>query len=403
MNVSRISCIALGLLAAVTAGATEFQVISENTQVIGNFKHTVTVVQNGTDARNRFEMHRVRLKDVNNSDLKKSIILVPALGNNFSSYTVGLNVDGSDFTTSLAARLAKRNVDVYGYSPRASLLAPGACEGTVDCSIAAGWGLAAYAEDVGYIRKQVKDRHDYNPAVGGHSLGGIVGTALINAHPNHYKGLLLLDSTLVIDDASLTTPYQQMCAGIQGAIGAGQVMDSATNAFPKALLGLSLSDPNGTSPFSPPFPPGLTNRQAYLALLTSPSPGPTAALFPPGFTLASGSIPANGFDFADEGILATAIQRFDFYVPNAVVADLVCSYGGSTTFTNNLATFDGGVLAIKAGLGFGDRMDAELALLSNAQQTVVDHEGMGHVDPIVSADRRLLVDRPIRQWLRDIF
>lgn len=401
MNALRSSAVLVSALWCVLASGSQFQVISEETQTIGKFKHTITVVQNGTDPRNRFKMHRVRRKDVPNNKLKNPIILVPALGNNFSSYTVGLNADGSEFKTSLAATLAKKNIDVYGYSPRASLIAPGACGTTVDCSIASTWGIASYAEDIGYIRDQVEDLHGENPAVGGHSLGGIVGTALVNANPDDYSGLLLLDSTLVIADETLHTPYQQLCAGIQTAIGMGQTMDSTLNPLAQALLQLSVTDPSGITPFSPPFPAGTTNRQAYLGFLTAPSPGPAMALFPPGFVVAAGSVESNMFTYANEGILAAAIQRFDFYVPNAVIADIACSFGGDATFTDNLAGYDGAVLAIKAGAGFGDRVDAELSLLTGADQTIVEHAGFGHVDPIVSSNRKDLVDKHIRKWLKD--
>jgi pimeloyl-ACP methyl ester carboxylesterase len=403
MSIIKNSLFLLGALWSLCASSAPYQVISVDERIIGQFKYTVTTVQNGADSRNQFQMHRLRKKSVPDQALKNPIILVPALGNNFSSYTVGLNADGSDFDNSLAATLAKQNTDVYGYSPRASLLAPSACETTVDCSIAADWGIAAYVDDVEFIRQQVATTHSTGPAVGGHSLGGIIATALVNQNPTGYRGLLMVDSMLVNGDPALQIPYQQLCAGILAGIGAGQIMDSQLNALAKTLLQLSLADPDGPTPV-PFFPPGTTNRQAYIAFLTTPSVGPPAALFPPGFVTVVGSVPLDGFTYADEGILATAINRFDAYVPNKVVADIACSLGGDATFTGNLSAFAGAVLVIKAGAGFGDGVAAELALLTSAEISVVNHADYGHVDPIVSPDRKRLVDRPIARWLRqDVF
>lgn len=385
---------------ATSAWAAPYQIISVAEQVIGKFKYTETVVQNGSDPRNRFKMHRVVKNHVPEQALKNPIILLPALGNNFSSYTVGLSADGSDFKHSLAANLASKNIDVWGYSPRVSQLAPGSCGTTVDCSVAAGWGIASRADDVEFIRQQIQLVHHYEkPVIGGHSLGGMLATAIVNQNPDGYDGVLLIDSTLVVNDAGLQANYQIMCGGLRAAIAAGQTVNDQLNPLLITLMQLNVANPTGISPF-PFFPPGTTNRQAFLLFMTSPSAGPPQSLFPTGFVLTAGSVAENRFFFASENVLNNSIARFDYYVTNAEVADVACSFAGETTFTNNLSNFDGAVLAFEAAAGFGPFVEQQLAQFTNADDTLVVFDGFGHADPLMVPNRKTLLDKPIIKWLR---
>src|SRR5262249_50151031 len=126
--------------------------------------------------------------------------------------------------------------------------------------------------------------------------------------------------------------------------------------------------PNAPTPF-PGFPPGTTNRQAYVLVLTSPSPGPPASPFNAGFRLVAGSVAENRFFFASEAILASTIDRFNHYVAVAELRDVVCSQAGDPTFTSNLSAFRGSVLAIEAGLGFGALLQDVFALMPHADIT----------------------------------
>ncbi len=385
---------------ATSAQAAPYQIISVTEQIIGQFKYTETVVQNGSDSRDRFKMHRVVKNQVPEYALKNPIILLPSLGNNFTSYTVGLSAAGTDFNNSLAANLASKNIDVWGYSPRVSQLAPGSCGTTVDCSIAANWGIASRADDVEFIRQQIQLVHHHDkPVVGGHSLGGMLATAIVNQNPNGYDGVLLVDATLVINDAGLQANYQVMCNGIRAAITAGQAINDQLNPPLIALMQLSVSDPNGATPF-PGFPPGTTNRQAFLFVMTSPSMGPPQSLFPNGAILAAGSVAENRFFFASENVLNNSIARFDYYVTNAELADVVCSFAGETTFTNNLSNFNGAVLAFEATAGFGPFVEQQLALFTNADDSLVVFNGFGHTDPVMLPNRKKHLDKPIIRWLR---
>jgi pimeloyl-ACP methyl ester carboxylesterase len=390
------------LQAAVAWASGPFQLISTTETRLGDFKYVEMVVQNGANPLNRFKVHRVVKHHVPDHALKQPIILMPSLANNFTEYTVGTTPGGDDFEHSTAAHLAEQNIDVWGYSSRETLIAPGSClpSGPVDCSIMATWGIQAQLDDLEFIQQQVTAIHgDETPAIGGLSLGAMTGQAAINQNPDAYAGLLLFDESLYVADPALRANYQIVCDGLSDQMAAGDVYSEQFGAGTKALLQLSQLAPNAPTPF-PGFPPGTTNRQAYILVVTSPSPGPPASPFNAGFLLVAGSVPENRFFFASEDILASTISRFNHYVAVAELRDVVCSQAGDPTFTSNLGAFDGAVLAIEAGLGFGALLEDVFALLPLADITLLQNPSFGHVDFQVNPDHETILDEPIIQWLK---
>lgn len=398
-----LSLVASSVLSATIAWASgPFLVISSTEAQFDNLTYTEMVVQNGPNPMNSFKVHRLVKSELPAHALKQPIILMPSLANTFAEYIVGTAPGGGDLEHSTAAYLARANLDVWGYSSRETLVAPGSCmpSGPVDCSIMATWGIQAQLDDLEFIRGLVAAVHgDRTPAVGGLSLGAMTGQAAINQDPQAYAGLLLFDESLYVASPALRAGYQIVCNGLTAQIAAGDVFSEQFGAGTKALLQLSQIAPNAPTPF-PGFPPGTTNRQAYMLVLTAPSPGPPASPFNAGFRLAAGSVAENRFFFASEDILASTISRFNHYVALAELRDVVCSQAGDTTFTANLGAFQGVVLAIQAGLGFGALLQDVFPLMPLAQITLLENPDFGHVDFQVNPDHKHLLDKPIAQWLK---
>jgi pimeloyl-ACP methyl ester carboxylesterase len=392
-----------GVLHAPVAWASgPFLVISTTETEFGNLDYLEMVVQNGANPLDRFKVHRLKKGNVPAHALKQPIILMPSLANTFESYIVGTAPGGADIEHSTAGNLAGQNFDVWGYSSRETLLAPGSCapNGPVDCSIMSTWGIQAQLDDIEFIRPLIAAVHGpRKPAIGGLSLGALTGQAAINQDPQEYAGLLLFEESLYVADPGLRANYQIVCNGLNAQIAGGGVFTEQFGAGTKALLQLSQIAPNAPTPF-PGFPPGTTNRQAYVLVLTAPAPGPPASPFNAGFRLVAGSVAEDRFFFASEDILASTIRRFNHYVAVAELRDVVCSQAGDATFTGNLGAFQGSVLAIQAGLGFGALLQDVFPLMPNADIALIQSSDFGHVDFQVNADHQHLLDKPIAQWLK---
>jgi hypothetical protein len=119
--------------------------------------------------------------------------------------------------------------------------------------------------------------------------------------------------------------------------------------------------------------------------------GPPLSPFNAGFRLVAGSVAEDRFFFASEDTLASTISRFNHYVALAELRDVVCS---------NLGAFEGSVLAIQAGLGFGVLLRDVFPQMPLAQITLIENPDFGHVDFQVNPDHNHLLDRPIAQWLK---
>ena len=81
------------------------------------------------------------------------------------------------------------------------------------------------------------------------------------------------------------------------------------------------------------------------------------------------------------------------------IRDVSCSLAGERTFSDNLANFDGPVLMIAAGHGFGPEMPEAKELMTNAEVTVEYKEDYGHVDHVFSTRHMQEVEHPVLAWL----
>jgi hypothetical protein len=163
----------VGMACLQTAEANQFSVISTNIQSKGDLIRIEHVVQNGPNASNRFGYYRVVRKEHVLTGDRGAFILLPSLSQKFDGYELGDSPDGNDYENSVVANLAEAGLDVYGYSPRPTFVAPGACEdGRFDCSIMADWGINAVMDDLKFIRAAVFLHHGLDrPLIGGYSQG----------------------------------------------------------------------------------------------------------------------------------------------------------------------------------------------------------------------------------------
>lgn len=390
----------LVVLPAVEAWASDYHVVDQDTVSIdlplGKLLLTETVVQHGPQAINRFTVHRLRRPLVPH---RGTLLLLPSLGNSFRMY---LFHESGDVTRSFAATFARLGYDVWGYSPRTSGIAAGACGSTLDCSEVLGWSLQTVVDDVTFIRSKIAAvSPGERPVVGGLSLGAVSAAAVVNQHPAQYAGLLAWEGSLVTDDPAIRAHNQVFCNQFTALVGAGVAVDDQTSPFVKLVAQLAQVAPD--APFAipvPGFPPGLTNHQAFVLILATPNP--IAPSPRPGFITAAGDVAGDQLFFSDDTRLAANIAVFDDVTSNRVMRDLHCSLAGTeTAYSSNLASFTAPTLVIKAGQGFGPIMDELPGKLGSTSVVVQSMNAFGHVDHLGSAAHWVILEGRVAQWLHD--
>jgi len=396
------TALAVALCLFCAASATDYSVISVAETHPGNFERSATTIQVGDNPVNRFTMHRWLRAGIKKKHVRGNIILLAGLSGSFKTFE--LDEDGS-MLGSTAAFFARRNFAVYGYSPRVTDLPAGACESAaVDCSVMSEWDLPSMIEDISYIRGRIEE--DYpgkKTVVGGLSLGAINTIALLNAHPDDYDGGIIWEGMLYSEDAEVLAMNVGYCAGVQDMLDNGLYYEAQGLGLFKAAAGLSQADPDGASPFAGMLglPAGTTNHQFLVFVLSEEIPGP-ATLPVPGHINMAGDWMADKLTYADDERVYKDVTNFNNYAPNAVVRDISCSLAGLLDqFTDNLGAFQGEILAIRAGRGFGPYMQDNLDLFTAAHVTSHQVDPFGHVDHffLPSPIHRLFVEGPIHLWL----
>ena len=383
------------------AEASDYQVLGEETEVIdlfiGELHLTETVVQDGPLPINRFTMTRLRRPNVPH---KGVLLLLPSLGNNFGMY---LFDEGGNISNSFAAVFARLGYDVWGYSPRTTGIAPGACYGGgLDCTPALEWGIQTIVDDVGFIRSQIETAAPgESPVVGGLSLGALSGIAVVNQSPDDYAGLLAWEGSLVSDDPAVQAHNQVFCGQFGGLVNAGLPVDDQSLPFVKLVSQLAEVAPNDPFALPAPLPPGLTNHQAFVFILSTPNP--IAPSPRPGFVTATGDFIADQLFFSDDARLMANIAVFNDATSNRLNQDFHCALAGTdTTHTANLANFSAPLMIIKAGQGFGSVMDELPGKVSSTSVTTIAAENFGHVDHLGSPYHWFLLEIPIAKWLKTV-
>lgn len=391
----------LALLNVTIGSAAPYNVVSENTTThplpIGELRLTDSVVQDGPIALNRFRMHRLRRANV---IPRGAVLLMPSLGNNFRGY---LTHESGDLTKSFAAVLARAGYEVWGYSPRETGLAPGACGVSLDCSPALDWSIKTVVEDATFIRSRIKNIFPgKDPVIGGLSLGAITAIAVVNNRPKDYAGLLAWEGSPVTSDAAVIAHNTGFCNQYSALVSAGIAVDDQNLPFVKTLAALAEAQPN--APFAlpvPGFPPGLTNNQAFVLVLSTPNP--IAPSPRNGFITAAGDFMSGTLFFSDKTRLTSAIASFNDVTANRVSRDYHCSLAGvETAYTANLKQFKEPVMIIKAGQGFGSIMDELPAKLGSTSVTFTGINAWAHVDHLGSPAHALVLETPVLLWLNTV-
>jgi pimeloyl-ACP methyl ester carboxylesterase len=264
--------------------------------------------------------------------------------------------------------------------------------------------MQTIVEDAGFIRGRIRAIYGKKlPAVGGLSMGAISALAVVNAHPGEYAGLLAWEGSHVTGDAAVQAHTLPFCNQLNGLVAAGVAVDDQSLPFVKQVAELARTAPN--APFAipvPGFPPGLTNQQALVFVLSTPNPFAPSPR--PGFLSAAGDVGSGQFLFSETERLTGSIARFNDVTANRVVRDLYCSLAGvETAYSSKLAKYKGPVMIIKAGLGFGSVMDELPAKLGSTAVTFAQMHNFGHIDHLGAGNHLFLLELPVAQWLQQVF
>ena len=397
MTVRRVllSLLAFALLARAAMASGPYQVAATVESRQNGLVRTELTVRAGVHPLDRFKMVRLAREGADRS--RGAILFLPPLGLTFTFYEQ--RDPNGGVGTSIAEYFALRGFDVYGYSPRFEGIPGGTCEaGALDCSIMGTWDLASAVDDIAFVRSQIEVLHPGAHVVtGGASLGGILAIAVANAHPDDWDGILAWEGILYSQDPQVRAINQGYCTALQAQLAAGQVYDGVGGNVLKMASELSSINPGGLTPI-PLFPPFLTNHQALVATLSTPTPGP-ATMPAPNYVLMNGSLAEDRLFNASEPRVYDDIARFNSYVPLPMVRDISCSLAGvEGQFTANLGNFHGSVLAIGAGRGFGPYMADQLAQIGSADKTFLFEPAFGHIDHFMTARHREYVEEPIFRW-----
>ncbi len=399
---SRIFCLILGSLLAVTAAAADYQIIGTATTQSGSLTRVEATVQVGSDPLDQFKMVRV-FKDLPGGASRGAILLLPPAGFTFTFYEQRDRPGPRGAGVSFAELFARRGYDVYGYSPRMEGVVAGCCEaGALDCSGMAAWDIQSIVDDVAFLRQWIELQ---NPkagvVVGGLSLGAMSAIASVNAYPGDYDGLIVWEGMLYSEDPAVVGLSSAYCPALQAALDAGILFDGVNLNVLKSLGQYVQNTPAGLTPIAL-FPPFFSNHLALVAALSVPTDGPFSQPVP-GYILAAGSVADDRMAFADDTRLVDSALRLYNYLPIAMVRDLHCSLAGlDDRYVADLGDFTGPILALGAGHGYGPYMQDQLDRFGSSDVTMRYQPDFGHVDHFWSPRHRALLEFPILRWLRGV-
>jgi pimeloyl-ACP methyl ester carboxylesterase len=355
----------------------QFQVVStrNDSRISSPLVKIDTIVQNGPDSRDRFTMHTMYRHP--GSHDRGTILLIPSLVSNFDEYLLNENGDRMD---SLAAMLALEGYVVYGYSPRTAQIPVNGCSTLrFDCSIMGTWGFAAYLSDIDYIRQQAT-HGEHKPVIGGLSLGGMLAIAAVNVNPSGYAGLWAWDAIMYSRAADVLEVAGANCAALQFAtLSLGAYFEEGLPNAVKFLVSLG--------------------EQSALLFFGVPQPG----LGAPYFIQLAPNATFTGFRFASFPRVVAQVNDLNNVESLPILRDGQCAFSGDRTFTGNLASWFGPVLALEMGLGWGTYMHDTLGLMSSTDITIYSTAQFGHLDAYTIANHEDYVDRPLLTWLEHVF
>lgn len=306
-----------------------------------------------------------------------------------------------DYERSFAGRLARSRIDVWLVGQRQTGLPPGTCEATPQaCQAMGGWDFHAYSNDalLALWLTKITGRRG-KPVLGGFSAGSNAALATVNRAPNAFSGVVLYEGTFFTHDPELRAHNDPICTTLEASLDAGAVFDPSVGVL-GLVLQLAAADPEGLSPL-PFFPPGTSNQLA--ALLVFGAPPPPGAIAPtPGYIRNLADFESQSFVYTDQARLERVGPLFDNYASVAALRDLHCGLAGrDTTYVDNLDAFEGDVLVLVEGTGFGPAMFDTAALFENARSVTIDsNPEFGEADPYFHERWEQVLYRPLRRWMR---
>jgi hypothetical protein len=344
---------------------------------------TQLTVQIGDNALNRIHVTRLN-KPL--GILRDPVMLAGPFGFGMELYEI---TDGT-YGQSLVGTLANAGYDVWVTDDRTTgNLQLGTCDtGAVDCSVMKTWDLEAKVEDETFTRSLVRLFHPFqNPAITGQVGGAIAAIATVNAHPNDYAGLFSYQGAIVSNDPAVQA-YDAPFCGLLASLLAADVFFDDSSAPLIALSQAAQSDPNGSAPANLGLPPGLSNLQALLLVLTIHSPSPNFPM--PDWITVNGNFEAGTLTYTSLQALFGFNPLYTTFLPVATFKDALCQLAGTeTTYSGNLGAFRGDVLFFGSDLAFGPAGADNVALFTHAHtRRAIEVTGSrGELDLIFNRDR----------------
>ena len=338
----------------------------------------------------------------------------------FESVFLNAGTETPDPNTSISYYLASKGIDVWGMD-FAWTLVPNE---TTDFSFMKDWGVerdldhTLAAMSIARLIRGLTGQGLGRMNLLGYSYGAGVAYGAAGRETQEHrilrdiKGIIAVDQLMKFEDTPEGETFRQTACNTAAGIKAA--MEGGTYHFDQgatlALVGgLALNDPDGDSPL-PPFS-GLTNYQAALAIITSPTPAaPT-----PGWHFASGK-------FEGAGPLPTGLEDSDPIRWNRFLSSLPPFQPQKTAydvraclcdeedvaFDDYLCQISVPILYLGAGGAFGtygyytssltESQDITNHTVSLRAPTVLD---FGHGDLMLANDAPALVWEPLQQWLAD--
>jgi len=389
-------------------GNNECEVLFVESTVQNNIVKRVVTIKTGWRANDKFTYQRTVLADASGNplpftQLEGAVVLAPGGASSTAMY------DLEPGGMSLIEYLASYGLDVYTYNSRTTGMNGAQC--LLANNIIGEWGMQRYVDDVRIIGAIAWLTHLFQaPAIGGLSLGAMVSIASLNDPPIlwNWRKAAIMDGTLYYADPDLQAVYQIACDDYTQKASSGIRYDSLSYLLLTSLWHAYLDNPNGVSIWSigaceqscldeENNPRYCTNDECMHLVATQPQQPPVAEA--PDYVYLAGQINPNMLYYADEDLMTAAVDQFNTCEPYLLMSNYYCCFTGICEFTDNLDSYDGDILAVKTGMGFGPHMDDNLDLLENAniQELVVSQ--YGHADVMVAADQ----DMTIWPTLRDFF
>ena len=378
------------------------------THVAGDVYHYQFVLPVGDGPNARLAIHRV---------VRERLPWIPR---HTTAEVMLMHGDFASFTTNfapMAAWLAERDVDVWGFDRRWTQAPAGA---TLDqLADFAEMGIDQQLDDIAValaFARGVRTVTGGGPGrltLSGFSRGGMLAYFYASREATRPPGLRHVDGILPIDVYASLAPEDEDLRQFNCVLAADEYFFfdlgfiEVSNELQSLTGQLALSDPDGQSPIAP-----LRTNRGWMLRFT----GQTYVFFPatPLYHLAGPVLDgaaAVGLRFSTEAAIATWMADAPAFQPMIESADtdaMVC--GDDPPADLPLSQIEVPVFLLAAAGGYGDHaIHSTTEVASTDVETLVirqlpveqEAEDYGHADLLFAADAPALAWEPMLDWLRD--